>query len=84
MTQIRRSKSIPWRETDASYFDTGRNRPIVVAIMPSGILLKLKGTRRQPFMLPYGQAFIWAVRLQVAADRQENLLKLKAKKAGKQ
>jgi len=48
---------------------TTRGEPLVVALSPEGIWLR-EPRRRTAFLLPYGAAFVQAVRLHVDAERR--------------
>jgi hypothetical protein len=56
-----------------------RGQPIVVAIAPEGIWLR-EPRRRTAYLLPYGVAFQYAVRLHVDATRREKAAARKAKR----
>lgn len=48
---------------------TVRREPLVVALAPEGIWLR-EPRRRMAYLLPYGDAFLRAVRLHVEAERR--------------
>jgi hypothetical protein len=48
---------------------TLRGQPLVIALSPDGIWLR-EPRRRTAFLLPYGVAFLQAVRLHVDAERR--------------
>lgn len=55
-----------------------RGQPIVVALTPEGIWLR-EPRRRTAYLLPYGVAFQYAVRLHVEAERRAKVAARKAK-----
>ena len=56
---------------------TVRGQPLVIALSPDGIWLR-EPRRRTAYLLPYGVAFLSAVRLQVDADRRAKIAKRRA------
>lgn len=60
---------------------TTHGQPLVVALTPEGIWLR-EPRRRTAFLLPYGAAFIQAVRLHVDAERRAKKAARAAKKGG--
>lgn len=50
-----------WRETAATVYDRGRRRPILVAIVPSLILFRVKGDRAT-HSISYETALAYALR----------------------
>lgn len=59
---------------------TLRGETLVVTLTPEGLLLR-EPRRRSGFLLPYGVAFMQAVRIQVDAERREKAAKRKTKRA---
>lgn len=59
--------------------NTTRGEVLVVALAPEGIWLRERG-RRTAFLLPYGDAFMRAVRLHVDAQRREKAAKRSTKR----
>lgn len=59
---------------------TLRGESLVVTLTPEGLLLR-EPRRRSGFLLPYGVAFMQAVRIQVEAERREKAAKRKTKRA---
>jgi hypothetical protein len=59
---------------------TLRGESLVVTLTPEGLLLR-EPRRRSGFLLPYGVAFMQAVRIQVDAERREKAAKRKTKRA---
>lgn len=57
-----------------------RGQPLVVAIAPEGIWLR-EPRRRRAFLLPYGVAFQYAVRLTIDAERREKAAARKARRS---
>lgn len=66
-----------WRQTEVLTRDGTAQGPIVVALEPSALLLRIKG-RRQVLRLPFTLAYTKAAQIAAAAARLE---KLNAKKA---
>lgn len=58
---------------------TLRGETLVVTLTPEGLLLR-EPRRRSGFLLPYGVAFMQAVRIQVEAERREKAAKRKARR----
>ncbi len=56
-----------------------RGQPLVVALTPEGIWLR-EPRRRTAYLLPYGVAFMQAVRLHVEAERRAKAAARKAKR----
>ena len=61
---------------------THRGEVLVVTMTPEGLVIR-EPRRRSGFVLPYGVAFMQAVRLQVEADRREKAAAKKAKRLAK-
>lgn len=61
---------------------TTRGEPLVIALSPDGIWLR-EPRRRTAYLLPYGVAFLQAVRLHVEAERRAKAAARKARKAAK-
>lgn len=59
---------------------TTSHTPLVVTLAPEGIWLR-EPRRRVAYLMPYGQAFVDAVRLHVAAERRRKAAEKKARRA---
>jgi hypothetical protein len=59
---------------------TVRDQPLVVTLMPEGIVLR-EPRRRKGFLLPYGMAFAQAARLFVEAERAKKRPRRKVKRS---
>jgi hypothetical protein len=57
------------RETSATIFEQGENRPVIVTLYPHGVVgLRLKGTRRT-YTLDVQSLYVRAVKAAVDAER---------------
>lgn len=59
---------------------TARGEPLMVELSPEGIYFR-EPRRRKSFLLPYGDAFMRAVRIQVEAELKEKKLERKLRRA---
>lgn len=81
MTRIRYKPHPTWWES--GHIDRGTGRIVLVAVEPSSLLLRLKGTR-QVLRLPLGVAFVRAAWLEAARLRMEKLNARKARQLAKE
>lgn len=58
---------------------TTSHTPLVVTLSPEGIWLR-EPRRRVAYLMPYGQAFVDAVRLHVAAEKRRKTAEKKARR----
>lgn len=68
MTKLKFTNAPRWRETDVVVRD-GRTRTLAVALQPTALLLRLKGTRTV-YTLPLQTAYLRAVHLAADAARE--------------
>lgn len=80
MTRIRFKPRPTWWES--GHVDGASGRVVLVAVEPSSLLLRLKGTR-QVLRLPFGVAFIRAAWLEAARIRMEKMNARKARRSVK-
>jgi bifunctional DNA-binding transcriptional regulator/antitoxin component of YhaV-PrlF toxin-antitoxin module len=59
---------------------TARGEPLVIIVTPEGLYFR-EPRRRKAFLLPYGDAFMRAVRIAVEAERKEKAAARKTRKA---
>lgn len=78
MTRLTYQPSPRWRETEVIVRDR-RIRPLVVALQPAAVVIRLKGNR-STVSLPWSLAYQFACRLE--ADRRRAEKKAAKKKGG--
>lgn len=85
MTRITYSAAPRWRETEVVTRDAGRTRPLIVALEPTALLVRLKGTR-MTLRMPYSTAFSQAAAMEArrrAAEKKINRKLRREKPAAK-
>ncbi len=80
MTAITKRRG--WWQTAATSFERGAHRSIVVGVTPHGLLIRLKGQRSER-LVPWGNLYLLACRMEAAARSLEKARKVKEKKRGK-
>jgi len=81
LTPLRFNPTPRWRKSQAASRERGKTRPIVVAMEPASLLLRLKGTRAV-LRLPIGTAYQMAAQLEANRLKRVRAEARKAKKAG--
>ena len=80
MAALTSRKPAGWWQTGATMFSRGP-RPILVAVDPQGVLLRLK-KERQEYRVDWSTIYLLAVQANVAAERERKAAARKAKRGG--